>query len=93
MSTPADFSHLSAAQKIQALVRGIEGDARWNTALANASDADAMLDLLQSASDKLKLGLTRKQLAQTPPLRDWLWFKRNKPLITIGDDLPRYRQQ
>ena len=88
-----DFSKYSVAQKISALVRGIEGDKRWNTALANASSADAMLDLLQSASDKLKLGLTRKDLATTPPLRDWIWFKKNKPLFTIGDELPRYRQQ
>ena len=79
-------------QKISALVRGIEGDERWNKALAQAADAEAMLDLLQSASSKLKLGLTRKDLASTPPLRDWLWFKRNKPLITIGDALPRYQQ-
>ena len=87
-----DYSHLSVQQKISALVRGIEGDERWNKALAQAADAEAMLDLLQSASSKLKLGLTRKDLARTPPLRDWLWFKRNKPLITIGDALPRYQQ-
>jgi hypothetical protein len=52
-----------------------------------------MLDLLESASQKLGLGLSRRQLAETPPLRDWLWFKKNKPLLTIGDELPGYRQQ
>ena len=88
-----DFSGYTAAQKISALVRGIEGDKRWNTALAKAPTADAMLDLLESASNKLKLGLSRQALASTPPLRDWLWFKKNKPLFTIGDELPRYRQQ
>ena len=88
-----DFSGYTAAQKISALVRGIEGDKRWNTALAKAPTADAMLDLLESASNKLKLGLSRQELASTPPLRDWLWFKKNKPLFTIGDELPRYRQQ
>jgi len=50
-----DFSGYTAAQKISALVRGIEGDKRWNTALAKAPTADAMLDLLESASNKLKL--------------------------------------
>lgn len=88
-----DFSGYTAAQKISALVRGIEGDKRWNTALAKAPTAEAMLDLLESASNKLKLGLSRQELASTPPLRDWLWFKKNKPLFTIGDELPRYRQQ
>ena len=88
-----DFSGYTAAQKISALVRGIEGDERWNAALAKAPNAEAMLDLLESAANKLKLGLSRKDLARTPPLRDWLWFKRNKPLLTIGDTLPRYRQQ
>jgi hypothetical protein len=88
-----DYSNLSVQQKISALVRGIEGDERWNAALAKAPNAEAMLDLLESAANKLKLGLSRKDLARTPPLRDWLWFKRNKPLLTIGDTLPRYRQQ
>jgi hypothetical protein len=88
-----DFSGYTAAQKINALVRGIEGDKRWNTALGKAPTAEAMLDLLESASNKLKLGLSRQELATTPPLRDWLWFKKNKPLFTIGDELPRYRQQ
>ena len=35
-----DFSHLSVQQKISALVRGIEGDKRWNKALAQAADAE-----------------------------------------------------
>jgi len=88
-----DFSGYSVSQKINALVRGIQGHERWNQALARAADAETMLDLLESASQKLGLGLSRRQLAETPPLRDWLWFKKNKPLLTIGDELPRYRQQ
>ncbi|MFZ4565659.1 MAG: hypothetical protein ACOYMY_04285 [Prochlorococcaceae cyanobacterium] len=87
-----DWSRLPVSQRVRALVRGIEGHARWNEALAKAPTADAMLDLLVSASDRLGLGLSRADLARTPPLRDWLWFKTNKPLLTIGDDLPRYRQ-
>jgi hypothetical protein len=88
-----DFSEYSVSQKINALVRGIQGHERWNKALANASDAETMLDLLESASVKLGLGLSRRELAETPPLRDWLWFKKNRPFITIGDELPRYRQK
>jgi hypothetical protein len=91
MANP-DWSRMTVGQRVRALVRGIEGHARWNEALAKAPTADAMLDLLVSASDRLGLGLTRAELASTPPLRDWLWFKTNKPLLTIGDELPRYRQ-
>ena len=56
-----DYSNLSVQQKISALVRGIEGDERWNAALAKAPNAEAMLDLLESAANKLKLGLSRTQ--------------------------------
>jgi hypothetical protein len=39
---------------------------------------------LLGASAKLGLGLTRRDLTETPPIRDWIWFKNNQPLITIG---------
>lgn len=43
-----------------------------------------MVDILLGASAKLGLGLTRRDLTETPPIRDWIWFKNNQPLITIG---------
>ena len=85
MAPPNPYDQYSCAQKVNALVKGIQGHKRWNEALAKASDREAMLDLLQQASDKIGLGLTRRQLADTPPLRDWLWFKKNSPLLTIGN--------
>jgi hypothetical protein len=51
-----------------------------------------MLDVLLDASAKLGLGLTREQLAQTPPIRDWVWWKNKDALLTIGDNKPRYQQ-
>lgn len=81
---PNPYAQYSTQQKINALVRGISGHQRWNEALARARDADTMLDLLQQASDRIGLDLTRQQLATTAPIRDWIWFKRNSPLLTIG---------
>lgn len=84
MAQPNPYSRYSSSQKVRALLKGIQGHQRWNEALAKASDREAMLDLLQQASDKIGLGLSRRELAETPPLRDWLWFKKNSPLFTIG---------
>ena len=50
-----------------------------------------MVAILLGASAKLGLGLTRRDLMQTPPIRDWIWFKNNDPLITVGDSKPRYQ--
>ena len=79
------YSQYSPTQKVRALVKGIQGHKRWNEALAKAPDQKTMLDLLQQASDKIGLGLSRRELAETPPVRDWLWFKKNSPLFTIGN--------
>jgi hypothetical protein len=51
-----------------------------------------MLDVLLDASAKLGLGLSREQLANTPPIRDWVWWKNKEALLTIGDNKPRYQQ-
>jgi hypothetical protein len=37
-----------------------------------------------NASQKLKLGLTREELRNTPPIRDWVWWKNKEALVTIG---------
>jgi len=29
---------------------------------------------------------------ETPPIRDWIWFRNNDPLFTVGDSKPRYQQ-
>ncbi len=85
MAQPNPYSQYSPPQKVRALVKGIQGHRRWNEALAKAPDRETMLDLLQQASDKIGLGLSRQELTETPPLRDWLWFKKNSPLFTVGN--------
>jgi hypothetical protein len=31
-------------------------------------------------------------LANTPPIRDWVWWKNKEAVFTIGDAKPRYQQ-
>jgi hypothetical protein len=83
---------LSVGQRVALLVKALDGAQRTNEALARCSDGEAMLDVLLDASSKLGLGLSRRQLADTPPIRDWVWWKNKQALLTIGDDKPRYQQ-
>jgi hypothetical protein len=87
-----DPRSLPVSQRINLLVRALNGAERTNEALARCSDGEAMLDVLLTASSKLGLGLTREQLANTPPIRDWVWWKNKEALLTIGDNKPRYQQ-
>ena len=66
------------------MVAALDGAKQTNAALARCSDGEQMLDVLFSASQKLRLGLTREQLRNTPPIRDWVWWKNKQALITIG---------
>ena len=86
-------SSLPAQQRIALLVQALDGAEKTNKALATCADGDAMVDILLGASAKLGLGLTRRDLTETPPIRDWIWFKSNDPLVTVGDAKPRYRQE
>ena len=83
---------LPVSQKIELLVKALDGAEKTNRALATCSDGDAMVEILLGASAKLGLGLTRRDLTETPPIRDWIWFKNNDPLLTVGDAKPRYQQ-
>jgi hypothetical protein len=87
-----ELQNLPVGQRVNALVKALNGAKRTNEALARCSDGEAMLDVLLDASSKLGLGLTREQLANTPPIRDWVWWKNKEALLTIGDDKPRYQQ-
>ena len=84
---------LPVAQRIALLVQALDGAEKTNQALANCADGEAMVDILLGASAKLGLGLTRRDLMETPPIRDWIWFKSNDPLVTVGDAKPRYRRE
>lgn len=70
----------------------LNGAKRTNEALASCTDGEQMLDVLLEASAKLGLGLSREQLASTPPIRDWVWWKNKEAVFTIGDDKPLYQQ-
>ncbi|MBM5797934.1 MAG: hypothetical protein FJ050_08275 [Cyanobacteria bacterium M_surface_7_m2_040] len=88
----SELRALPAVQRIRLLVKALDGAKRTNEALAQCSDGEAMLDVLLDASAKLGLGLSRNELANTPPIRDWIWWKNKQALLTIGDNKPRYQQ-
>ena len=87
-----DLKSLSVGQRVGLLVKALNGAKRTNEALARCSDGEAMVEVLLDASNKLGLGLTRRDLLDTPPIRDWIWWKNKEALLTIGDNLPRYQQ-
>ena len=88
-----DLRSLPVSRRIALLVDALDGAVKTNKALATCADGDAMVEILLGASAKLGLGLTRRDLMETPPIRDWIWFKNNDPLVTVGDAMPRYRQE
>ena len=81
---------LSVNKKIQVLIKSLDGAKKTNQALASCKNGDELVEILLGASTKLQLGLTRHDLTITPPIRDWIWFKDNDPIITVGDNKPRY---
>jgi hypothetical protein len=87
-----DPRSLSVARRVSLLVKALDGARRTNEALAQCRDGEAMLDVLLDASAKLGLGLSRQELADTPPIRDWVWWKNKEAVLTIGDNKPRYQQ-
>jgi hypothetical protein len=89
---PVELKNLPVTQRVNALVKALNGARRTNEALARCSNGEEMLDVLLDASAKLGLGLTREQLANTPPIRDWVWWKNKEAVLTIGDNKPRYQQ-
>ena len=75
---------LPVARRGALLGQALDGAKKTNEALARCSDGEEMLDVLLGASQKLGLGLTREQLSNTPPIRDWVWWKNKEAPITIG---------
>lgn len=88
----ADLRALPTVQRVGLLVRALNGAKRTNEALARCGDGEAMLDVLVEASQRLGLGLSRADLRNTPPIRDWIWWKNKEAVFTIGDAKPRYQQ-
>lgn len=87
-----DLRSLPTVQRVGLLVKALNGAKRTNEALARCSDGEAMLDVLLEASGRLGLGLSRRELRDTPPIRDWIWWKNKEAVFTIGDAKPRYQQ-
>ena len=85
LSRVMDPRSLSPARRVQLLVQALDGAKKTNEALARCTDGEEMLDVLLGASQKLGLGLTREQLRNTPPIRDWVWWKNKEALVTIGN--------
>ena len=85
-------NQLPVPQQIALLVKALDGAKRTNEALARCRNGDEMVDILLGASANLGLRLTRRDLLETPPIRDWIWFRNNDPLLTVGDRKPRYQQ-
>ncbi len=85
-------NQLPVPQQIALLVKALDGAKRTNEALARCRNGDEMVEVLLGASAKLGLRLTRRDLLETPPIRDWIWFRNNDPLLTVGDRKPRYQQ-
>ena len=79
-----DPRSLPVARRVALLVQALDGAKKTNEALARCSNGEEMLDVLLGASQKLGLGLTREQLSNTPPIRDWVWWKNKEAPITIG---------
>jgi hypothetical protein len=87
-----DPKSLSVGQRVSILVKALDGAKRTNEALAQCSNGEAMVEVLLEASAKLGLGLSRADLVNTPPIRDWIWWKNKEAVLTIGDAKPRYQQ-
>jgi hypothetical protein len=87
-----DPKTLSVDRRVGLLVKALNGAKRTNEALARCPDGEAMVEVLLDASNRLGLGLTRRDLLDTPPIRDWIWWKNKQALLSIGDTPPRYQQ-
>ncbi|MFM9048241.1 MAG: hypothetical protein ACKOOH_11440 [Cyanobium sp.] len=90
--TPPGLRSLPRTQRVALLVKALNGAKRTNEALARCRDGEEMLDVLVDAAQRLGLGLTRGDLRDIPPIRDWIWWKNKEAVFTIGDAKPRYQQ-
>ncbi len=87
-----DTKRLSVSQKIKLLLESLDGDESTNEALSRSEDSEAMLVVLLEFSSKLRLGLTKDELMNNPPIRDWVWWKNKQALVTLGDGTLRHQQ-
>ena len=86
-----DSKNLPVNDRLKLLVESLDGAAETNETLSQCEDSEAMLDVLLDVSSKLELGLTRDELKQNPPIRDWIWWKNKEALVNLGDENLRYQ--
>ena len=86
-----DSRDLSVKEKLRLLVDSLDGDESTNEKLSTCKDSETMLDILLEASSKQELGLTRDELKENPPIRDWIWWKNKEALVNLGDNNLRYQ--
>jgi len=84
--------NLSVQEKVKLLVGVLDGDQKINEALSKCEDGEVMLNILFEVSFNLRLGLSREDLKQTPPFRDWIWWKNKQSLVTLGEGTLRHQQ-
>ena len=65
---------MSVKEKVDLLLKALDGAESTNQALANCDDVEEMMNLLLVEADKNGLDLTKDDLMKTPPIRDWIWF-------------------
>ena len=78
-------------ERLKLLVESLDGAEKTNETLSECADSEAMLDVLLDFSAKLGLDLTRDELKQNPPIRDWIWWKNKEALVNLGDENLRYQ--
>ena len=83
--------NLSIKEKLKILVESLDGSKSTNQTLSQCKDAEEMLDVLLNVSSDLGLDLTRDDLKQNPPIRDWIWWKNKEALVNLGDENLRYQ--
>ena len=87
-----DSRDLPVKERIKLLVDSLDGDEATNEKLSRCQDSETMLDILLDFSSQLGLGLTRDDLKQNPPIRDWIWWKNKEALVNLGDTNLRHQQ-
>ncbi len=84
-------SDLPVKARIKLLVDSLDGDEGTNEKLSQCKSSEVMLDILLEISSRQDLNLTRDELSQNPPIRDWIWWKNKEALVNLGDDNLRYQ--
>lgn len=84
--------NLPVKDRLKVLVESLDGDQKVNEALSKCDNSEVMLDILMDISMRLDLSLTRDDLSNNQPTRDWIWWKNKEALVNLGDNNLRYQQ-